>query len=615
MKTKRQINGIPFFQKNGVRVVFGSTLVFIVLVLSIFLLYIQTRDHMVDLRREEIKRLVAIGFNSIEPILAVLKTGNVSREQALTQVRATIRRMTYRDHLGDNYLFMSGYDGTMLVQPFEPYLEETDQWDLRDDKGVYIIRELVRMAKTGEGFVEYYYHRPDSDKPQLKISYVKGIDALDCYIGTGMYIEDIQISISGGLINGILIILGLYFVVITFNLSVFRPFIRGYRLLSRRFSAMGMNPNAVLPPLKVMGIRNAEVRSLVTGFNGMVDRLKSGAEEIVRERIILKHLLDNMPGFAFFKDAQSTYLAANRMFREYVGIGTGEIKGKTDYDFFPPEQAEQFQREDREAMKAGLVPMESTENIFHNGKALTTSKRKVPVLDDNGEPIGIIGLAIDITAISQTLKQKETLLKEINHRVKNNLQIISSLLNLQGQMSNDEGYRKMLKESMRRIDSMAMVHEMLNDSINISEVDLSAYVMTLSERQFDSYAQPDKIKLEMDLEKIRVLPEKAVICGLVVSELITNAVKYAFPGERKGVIRVSLRSRRGEVHLDVEDDGVGFDRSAGTGEKSGLGLMIVEALVAQENGVLGISTEDGTSFHIVFPESFAISKEERPLLE
>lgn len=143
-----------------------------------------------------LKQAVQIARNSIEPILVDYRNQKISKDNALQQVRNFIRTMIYNDHTGKNYIFMSSYDGIMLVQPFEPEKEMTDMWDLKDAHGVYIIRTLVNVAKSPEGlgYVSYYYQRPGEAPAQEKISYIIGITELDCYIGTGQYMADIRNS-------------------------------------------------------------------------------------------------------------------------------------------------------------------------------------------------------------------------------------------------------------------------------------------------------------------------------------------------------------------------------------------------------------------------------------
>lgn len=147
-------------------------------------------------RMLHLKQSVQIARNSIEPILRDLRNQDISKESALTRIQSLIRKMVYDDHIGKNYIFMSSYDGIMLVQPFEPEKEMTYVWDIKDYYGVYIVRELVKAAssKAGQGYVSYYYQRPGQEIAQEKISFVMGIPEIGCYIGTGQYMGDLRKS-------------------------------------------------------------------------------------------------------------------------------------------------------------------------------------------------------------------------------------------------------------------------------------------------------------------------------------------------------------------------------------------------------------------------------------
>jgi len=141
--------------------------------------------------RQSLIQIVSIARNAVEPILGQMRSGELSQADAMQQIRRIVRSMTYSDQYGKNYVFMSSYDGTMLVQPFEPQKELTNQWDLRDVHGRYIIRSLVQAARThpGGSFVRYSYYLPSVHAPQEKLTYVVGLPELQCYIGTGMYLQ------------------------------------------------------------------------------------------------------------------------------------------------------------------------------------------------------------------------------------------------------------------------------------------------------------------------------------------------------------------------------------------------------------------------------------------
>lgn len=149
------------------------------------------KKHMQEQRRSSISKMVHLAYNSIEPMVDKLRNGEINQAEARIMISDVIREMTYEDEFGANYIFMSTYDGCMLVQPFEPQKEGTDQWTLRDANGKFIVQELVQAAKSKpEGsFVTYDYYPPNRTEAEEKLSYVMGIPEIEAYIGTGMYVE------------------------------------------------------------------------------------------------------------------------------------------------------------------------------------------------------------------------------------------------------------------------------------------------------------------------------------------------------------------------------------------------------------------------------------------
>ncbi|HOI75681.1 MAG TPA: cache domain-containing protein [Syntrophales bacterium] len=162
---------------------------------AFFIVYQHWMNSLFDLvevqHRQNLIQIVSIARNAVEPVLSQVRAGTMQPAEALKRIRTLVRTMTYEDQYGNNYVFMSSYDGIMLVQPFEPAKELTNQWDLRDVRGLYIIRELVgaAMARPSGSFVKYYYHLPGVHEEQEKLAYVVGVPELQCYIGTGMYMQ------------------------------------------------------------------------------------------------------------------------------------------------------------------------------------------------------------------------------------------------------------------------------------------------------------------------------------------------------------------------------------------------------------------------------------------
>ncbi|EGJ48968.1 histidine kinase dimerization/phosphoacceptor domain -containing protein [Desulfocurvibacter africanus] len=204
--------------------------------------------------------------------------------------------------------------------------------------------------------------------------------------------------------------------------------------------------------------------------------------------------------------------------------------------------------------------------------------------------------------LRDSLREKEVLLKEIHHRVKNNLQTISSLLSLQAQVLDDPAVAELFRESQNRIQSMALVHERLYQADDLSSVDFDSYLSSVISFLMQSYRRnSSSVRLIKDLEDLALPVTVAIPCGLMVNELLSNSLKYAFPDGRAGAIEVSFRRDGDRYVLRVADDGVGLPPDIDPLDTSSLGLKLVLTLVRQLKGNLDIQPAPGASFHIAFP--------------
>lgn len=206
--------------------------------------------------------------------------------------------------------------------------------------------------------------------------------------------------------------------------------------------------------------------------------------------------------------------------------------------------------------------------------------------------------------IKASLKQKELLLQEIHHRVKNNLQIISSLLNLQESYVDDEEAIDVLQESQNRVLSMAMIHEMLYDSEDLSTINFHGYIQNLVYDLFNSYGVKGNIlELNLNVDEIYLNIETAVPCGLIISELVSNCLKYAFPGDESGNLSIDFHLQNyDEFELIIADDGVGLSGNIDFENTDSLGLRLVSSLVNQLDGSIELDRSQGTKFIIKFKE-------------
>jgi two-component sensor histidine kinase len=203
--------------------------------------------------------------------------------------------------------------------------------------------------------------------------------------------------------------------------------------------------------------------------------------------------------------------------------------------------------------------------------------------------------------LKDSLRDKSALVQEVHHRVNNNLQVICSLLNMQADASSDLPLASALRMSLRRIESMAMIHAMLYASTNPSSIDFGEYAQSLASEVVKSYGMDQTlIRIEFDLEPIFLEIDRAIPCGLILNELLSNALKYAFPSGRSGTILISLQQREGRIRLAVEDTGVGLPATPSPRKTKSLGLSIVDTLSKQLRANMEITSNEGAHFILGF---------------
>lgn len=240
-------------------------------------------------------------------------------------------------------------------------------------------------------------------------------------------------------------------------------------------------------------------------------------------------------------------------------------------------------------------------NLFANQVA--TSIRKITLYTEAQQEI-LARKKVE-KQIRAALDEKEILLKEVHHRVKNNLQIISSLLNLQIGQTTDLGKVSVLRESQNRVRAMALIHEKLYQSEDLNHINFAQYVKSLTDFLHHTYnTQPEQVTIQLDIEDIKLDLDLAIPCGLILNELIANALKYAFPDNRPGKIDISChRIEEGSFLLQVSDNGIGFPENINVAKAQTLGMKLVTSLVRQIDGSLEVDGKNGACYRIRFSQN------------
>lgn len=248
--------------------------------------------------------------------------------------------------------------------------------------------------------------------------------------------------------------------------------------------------------------------------------------------------------------------------------------------------------------------------VKDHGREKWISTTLTPVFDEvNGVLKKLLLVDADITStkqmqqqIERSLKEKDVLLKEIHHRVKNNLQIIISLLNLQSGYIKDESTLKAVKDGQLRVRSMALVHEKFYQAEELLEINFGEYIEKLCQYLYQAYGdKTDRIKIRLNVDPIGLDMDTAMPCGLLINEIVSNAYKYAFPGSKEGNILIDFHRSNGFITLSIKDNGVGLPADFQEEGSETLGMQLIQALTGQLDGNLVIERNNGVSFSVTFP--------------
>ena len=310
-------------------------------------------------------------------------------------------------------------------------------------------------------------------------------------------------------------------------------------------------------------------------------------------------------------DKELNHLIWNRYMEQMTGLSESSLLGRGFDDAFPL-----FRRASLPGLMEQVLNGESVAlpdiryTVDETGKSGWLDGYCGPYRNAQGQIVGVISVINEITerkkdeeALRAALKEKEVLLREIHHRVKNNLQVMSSLLSLQTDAVQDEGARSILQEMQLRVRSMALIHEVLYQSKDLSRVNFAEYIERLAAGLRQTYMLKSNSQLNLDLEEIYLGVDTAIPCGLVISELVTNAFKYAYPTGQNGDIWIRLhRTKTGANLLSVSDHGVGLPAGLDINDTETLGLQLVTILSRQLRAKLNVEQTGGTSFQIKFRE-------------
>ena len=348
--------------------------------------------------------------------------------------------------------------------------------------------------------------------------------------------------------------------------------------------------------------------------DAQVRREHRRAEQALREsEAMYRTLFENSGTALVFIEADMTVSLINKEMEKLIGYPRSEIEGKRKWKEFIPRQddlarLQKYSRLLRQKPGIALDPFE-----FQLGDRAGKVKDVVAKIVMIPGTTKSLTSVLDITArkqaenaLSSSLKEKEFLLQELNHRVNNNLQLISNLLRMQGKHITDKKAVSAFNESQNRIRSIALVHEKLYMTRGFYDISMREYIEDLTKHIFESFtARKNQIELALDVEDVPLDIERVIACGLIINELLSNSLKYAFPGRKKGTIAITLRhTGAGKIEIICQDNGIGMPEGLDIREAKSLGMQLIVNLAEKQlEGVLETKSGKGAYFKIIFRQA------------
>ncbi|WP_424354915.1 PAS domain S-box protein [Methanobacterium sp. MBAC-LM] len=349
----------------------------------------------------------------------------------------------------------------------------------------------------------------------------------------------------------------------------------------------------------------------VIGVSKDISERKKAEKQIKRSEAYYRTIFENTGTATIIIEEDTTISLVNAEFEKLYGYSKEEIEGKKSWkEVIAPDYKDKIEEyHNLRRIDPSLAPRNYELKFVDRQGRIKDVFTTVAIIPETKK--SLISL-LDITdnkiaenKIKESLMEKEVLLREIHHRVKNNLQIISSLLNLQTRCVDGEETINVLKESQNRVKTMAMVHEKLYQSEDLKDVNFKEYIENLVSDLFYSYGvKKGTIDLQIDADDIKMDIDTAIPCGLIINELVTNSLKYAFPClNKEDIVKVGLKKLQPDkLKLFVSDNGVGLPENLDMENVETLGLKMVKILVNQLKGTLEVDRTNGTRFKIIFKE-------------
>ena len=323
-------------------------------------------------------------------------------------------------------------------------------------------------------------------------------------------------------------------------------------------------------------------------------------QELYENRKFFEDIITQMDDGVIVTDKEDNIIYSNEYFNKYMynyeSLIKHNLKQLEPYYEQVEEQFNQMKKERQSIFLNSIKVKQKNKDVYLSGWCTPRY--------ENGEYNGAIIALVDMTSekekessLKRAIDEKNIMLAEVHHRVKNNLQIINSLISLKSRKINDSYTNEIINEIQNRIKSMGLIHEQLYQQSDFSAIDIHTYIELLTKQISESFIE-ENVKFEIDVPPYSIDLDTLIPLGLIITEIITNSLKYAFPNQN-GVIKISLHAINNEYKLEISDNGIGFDPESSSGK--GIGTQLIQGLTMQLDGTYQIKGDNGTTITIIFP--------------
>jgi len=524
----------------------------------------------------------------------------------------------------NGYIFVMSYDGTVLLNDIQKELQGENLWDLEDPNGLKVIQEERKIADNPDGdFLHYFWENPSTGKITPKVSFITGIPEMEWIIGTGVYLDSIEketswqvkhiyknliIQLAVFLFTMILIFLFIYKKFKNFTFSVSKDIY----VINECFNKAEMDSEV----FDISRIKYDEFSEIAYQANEMIIRQQRAEKEKRFSDLRLKLQSEQSPLAYVGWDLNNKIIEWNPAAEDMFGYTKEEALGQGIGLIIPDHERIGVEDLFYNLVKTDNRKKNINQNITKDGRIITCEWYNNNLIDSKGDALGIVAVGLDITRrlksheeiaqknieLEKSLKEKNLLVREVHHRVKNNMAIISSLLSLQSSSIKNDYLQSLLQSSQNRIHSMAMVHEHIYRNENLHDVNVRVYITELVEYLMMNFGNIEsQVSLNIDIADVNLDLDTLIPLGMMVNEIISNSFKYAFKVDELFELSVILRIMdEDRFYLYIADNGPGFNSKNESVREGAIGLKLIKGLVEQIDGRLKITAEDKTAYEIYF---------------